>query len=65
VGLNQAERTCMMKKGNEFEYRTRKFVITYNAGNKKISVPVPDDAIRSICTDSKDFINFKPLLIKL
>lgn len=65
VSLNQAERTCMIKKDGDFEYRQRKFVITYSAGKKKISIPVPDDAIRSLCTSSKDFINFKPLLIKL
>jgi hypothetical protein len=65
VGLNQAERDCMIKKDKDFEYRRRKFVIIYNAGNKKISIPVPPEAIRSLCMDSKDFIDFKPLVIKL
>jgi hypothetical protein len=64
ITLNQAERTCMIKKDNDFAYTKRKFAITFFDGTKEINSPVPPEAIQSLCTAS-DLAAFKPIEIKL
>lgn len=65
VGLSQAERYCMIKSGTSFDSKRRKFVVRYKNGKKTVDVPVPDEAIRSLCVSSKDFTDFKPIVIEL
>ena len=65
ISLNQAERSCMIKKDSDFSFKTRKFVIIYESGKQKVTVPVPPEAIRSLCTSSKDFVDFAPILVKV
>ncbi len=65
VSLNQAEKSCMIKKDGDFTYKDRKFVIICESGKHKVSVPVPPAAIRSLCTSSKDFLNFEPIVVRV
>ena len=65
VVLGQAEKSCMIKKDGDFTYKARKFVIVYQKGKQKIVVPVPPEAERSLCTSSKDFVNFAPIVVKV
>jgi hypothetical protein len=66
VCLNQAETSCMIKKDGDFTYKTRKFVIVYRKGKQMTRVPVPPEAIRSLCTNNtKDFVGFEPIVVKV
>lgn len=66
VNLNQAEESCMIKKGSDFSYKKRKFVIVYESGKQKVRVSVPPEAIRSLCTNaSKDYVNFAPIVLRV
>ncbi len=65
VSLNQAEKSCMIKKDGDFSYKDRKFVIVYESGKQKVSIPVPPKAIRSLCTSSKDFVDFTPIVVRV
>ena len=64
ITLNQAERSCMIKKDNDFTYKSRKFAISYFNGKKQSQFSVPGNAIQSLCTNN-DLKNFMPIEIKL
>ena len=68
--LNQAEHTCTLIGKSEtvytnYIYKERNFVISYFNDGQEIQVPVPDNAIRSLCTATKGLENFKPIVVQL
>lgn len=68
--LNQAEHTCTLIGKSEtvytnYIYKERSFVISYFNDGQEIQVPVPDNAIRSLCTATKGLENFKPIVVQL
>ncbi|MBL0145802.1 MAG: hypothetical protein IPP48_08605 [Chitinophagaceae bacterium] len=70
VYINQGEHTCTLIGKSEtvytnYIYTKRKFVINYTVNKKEVSIKVPPAAIYSLCTNSKDLQNFKPIVIKL
>jgi hypothetical protein len=68
--LNQAEHTCTLIGKSEtvytnYIYKDRNFVISFFKNEQEIQVPVPHDAIRSLCTATKGLQNFKAIVIQL
>lgn len=63
--IGQAERYCMIKDNNDFAFQDRKFAIVLYHNNKQVQVPVPAKDIRSLCTGSKDLLNFTALVVKM
>lgn len=65
VILNQAQESCMVDKGNEYDYHKRKFIISLYHDQKMITVPVQEADVRSLCTGSKELENFRPVLVRV
>lgn len=68
--INQAENTCTLIGKSEtvytnYIYQQRKFVIAYTSNGKEIRQPLPNGFIYSLCTNNKDFKNFKTLTVRL
>lgn len=66
VVLTQAQRHCMIKKGNDFNYDQRSFEIrlTSEEGNGLVR-QVPEKSIYSLCTGSGSWSRIRPIEIKL
>lgn len=70
VCLNQAENSCTLKSKSEtvftnYEYRQRKFIVTYMVNGIEMSKPLPPECITSLCTSNEDLKSFKTFIIKL
>ena len=65
ISLNQAEHTCMIKSDSDMRLFARNYVIVYYYNKKEFRVPVQLEDIKSLCTGSKDLINFKPVTIRV
>jgi hypothetical protein len=64
VIINQAETECMLKNNNDFDYRTRKFVVRVEHNGEWVTVPVPGSGVRSLCTNnSKGFEHFEAVVV--
>ncbi len=66
VLLNMAQVNCMIKKGNDFIYRERKFVIIpIDKKNKKQKqITIEPSFIYSLCTSKNDWQDIKPVILK-
>lgn len=65
ISLNQAEHYCMIKNNGNIKYTKRKFEIVCLMGKKEIRFPVKPEDIKSLCSGSKDLVNFKPILLQV
>jgi hypothetical protein len=66
VIFNQAQTECMLKNNNDFDYRTRKFVVQVVHKGKTVTVPVPENGVRSLCTNNvSGFDGFEGVLVSL
>ena len=65
ISLNQAGHYCMINNNGNINYTKRKFEIVYLISKKEIRFPVQPEDIKSLCTGSKDLVNFKPIVIQV
>lgn len=65
VKLNQAEDSCMIKKGNDFNYKQRTFEIIYENGETKKTAKVSKNDIYSLCIGNGKWSRIVPIKIKL
>ena len=65
VNLSMGEETCMIKKGQDFDYKPRKFEVLYNRDQSLQKVAVPKDRIYSLCTANGRWSRIKPIDLKL
>lgn len=65
VILNQAEKSCMIKKGNDFKYRTREFEIKLEEIGLPQTIKVKKENIYSLCTGGGSWTRIKPFEIKV
>lgn len=64
VILNQAEESCMIKKGNDFKYRTREFEIKLEGIGLPQIIKVKEENIYGLCTSGGSWTRIKPIEIK-
>ncbi len=64
VIINQPQTSCMLKSGNDFDYRTRKFVVKVTHKGKTVTVPVPKNEVRSLCTGNAGLDDFKGVTVQ-
>jgi hypothetical protein len=66
VKLNQATADCMIKKGNDYTYLKRHFIITFNSKKtgEKEQIVVPETKIFKMCTTSGSWDRFEAIEIK-
>lgn len=64
IKINQPETNCMIKNGNDFTYRKRKFIIEAGYKGKTIETPVPEDAVASLCTANEKLDGLMPVVVK-
>lgn len=65
VKLNQAEESCMIEKGNEYDYRQREFEVRYAAGLISQKVKIPKNRVYSLCTATGRWSRIVPVELKL
>lgn len=64
VVLNQAQESCMVKNGNDFDFRERMFTIQVKQGNDiKQTILVPVDRKYALCTAAGKWSRIKPITI--
>lgn len=66
VVLNQAQRSCMVERNNQFSYIKRQFEIRQKKADGNVMLTdVPADHIYSLCTSSGSWTRIKPIDIIL
>jgi hypothetical protein len=55
VKLNMAEVSCMLKKGNNFSYNKRKFLITYKQNGTQKQLKLKQEQIYGLCTSNNNW----------
>jgi hypothetical protein len=67
VILGQSERTCMIKKDDDTDYRyvKRKFEVRYKRDEVEKTIAVPPDKIYSMCTGAGKWSRFQPIKLRL
>jgi hypothetical protein len=63
VILNQAEESCMIKKGSDFDYRAREFEIKLDGFSDPPPVKVQKEDIFDLCTNGGSWTRIKPVEI--
>lgn len=64
VVLNQAQANCMIKNGNDFNYRERTFTIQVSRGNDiQQTIEVLPDQKYKLCTGVGEWSRIKPIAI--
>ncbi len=65
--VGQSERSCMIKKDEDTDYRylTRKFEVRYKRAQIEQAVAVPADKIFSMCTGNGKWSRFEPIKLRL
>jgi hypothetical protein len=65
VNLNMAEETCMIEKGDEFDYRQREFEVEYASGSVSQKVKIPKNRVYSLCTYSGKWSRIVPVEFRI
>lgn len=65
VVLSQAQGACMIKNGNDFNYRERRFAVTLHYGGKQLSVPLHASDIYKLCVGSNELDKFRPVVVRV
>lgn len=66
VVLNQAQTYCMLKRGNDFDFKTRHFEIQVKRGGQLIkTIPVLPESIYQLCTSAGKWSRIVPVEIAL
>jgi len=63
VVLGQAQETCMLENGNDYQKRT--FEIRVKRGDKTTIVNLPEEKVYHLCTDAGPWTRIKPIEIVL
>lgn len=64
VVLNQAQKQCMLERGNDYKYGRRSFEIRLTSERGNIpAVQVPEESIYSLCTGSGSWTRIQPIEI--
>ena len=64
VVLTQAETYCMLKRGNDFLYKKRKFELQVFKNNRLLRIiPVPEEKRYALCTGAGAWTRIEPIKI--
>lgn len=65
IVLSMDQSDCMIKQGNDYRYRERKFEIQYEGKRlkAKLRTPIPAERYYSLCTDGGSWCRIKPMEI--
>lgn len=65
IVLSMDQDDCMIKQGNDYRYRERKFEIRYDGKllKAKLRKPLPEQSRYSLCTDGGSWCRIKPMEI--
>jgi hypothetical protein len=61
--LSQATEECMIKHGDDFDYKPRKYEVQVDHDGMTQNVPVPKDRIYSLCTAQGRWSRIQPIQV--